>query len=218
MLTRDRSRRGLRGPIAATVVAASLLSLSGGSAVAMDAASGDMEPGAISATNDPLIVTQLQDQLDLLSVLNGELQADNSTLARSVEDMTKDRDRLQASLGHFNDMFDPLEADRQLLVELRKGLPETRLEAEAQLDRLQRLALTSNPSRLGQIVDRVSDAAPAFLEWRFTQFGSTQEASEAYVSTGANAFDSSMEDFRSAVLLSVANRIDGLLNVIDRVR
>ena len=65
-------------------------------------------------------------------------------------------------------------------------------------------------------MDRVSENAPAFFEWRFTQFGSQQEAAAAYISTGANAFDTTMEEFRDAVLLSVANRIDGLLNTIDR--
>jgi hypothetical protein len=64
----------------------------------------------------------------------------------------------------------------------------------------------------------VDDAAPAFLDWRFAQFTSSQEATEAYINTGANAFDSSMDDFRKEVLMSVANRLDGLLNIIDRVR
>jgi len=38
------------------------------------------------------------------------------------------------------------------------------------------------------------------------------------VETGANAFDSSMEEFRSQVLMSVANRLDSLLTILDRVR
>ena len=105
-----------------------------------------------------------------------------------------------------------------LQIELRKGLPETRDEAQSQLDRIQRLALTSNPSRLGQLVDRVADASPAFLEWRFAEFGSLQERGEAYISSGAGAFDSSMEELRDGVLLVVANRLDGLLTVLDRIR
>ena len=60
--------------------------------------------------------------------------------------------------------------------------------------------------------------APAFLDWRFGEFNTTQEFSSAYVESGANAFDSSMEEFRSEVLRSVASRLDGLLTILDRAR
>jgi hypothetical protein len=64
----------------------------------------------------------------------------------------------------------------------------------------------------------VGETAPAFLDWRFGEFGSTEEFSSAYVESGANAFDTSMEEFRAEVLRSVANRLDGLLTILDRVR
>ena len=83
---------------------------------------------------------------------------------------------------------------------------------------MQSLALASNPSRLGQLVDRVDDAAPAFLDWRFTDFESPEEASQSYIDSGAVAFETTMDEFRNEVLMSVANRIDGLLTVIDRIR
>lgn len=219
MLTKDRRQRGPRGSVSAAIVTAALL-LVPSAVSAIDSTSPELDgagdPAGITVEGPTL--TQLQNQLDVLSELANTLEADNSNLSRAVTDVTRERDRLQESLIHFDDIYVPLEADRQLLFELRKGVPESRSEAEAQLDRMQRLALTSNPSRLGQLVDRVSESAPAYFEWRFTQFGSTQEASEAYVNSGANAFDSRMEDFRSAVLLSVANRLDGVLSIIDRVR
>jgi len=146
------------------------------------------------------------------------LVADNSVLQQTVDELLRERDRLRASLGRFDDLYTPLEADRQLLFELRKNLPETRPEVEAQLVRIRSLALTADPARLGQLVDRVDDAAPAFLDWRFGDFETTQEINDAYIETGANAFDSSMDDFRSEVLMSVANRLDGLLTILDRVR
>ncbi|MFV2065167.1 MAG: hypothetical protein ACC726_16880 [Chloroflexota bacterium] len=215
-------------------MAAALLVLPGQAALAMDPSAQELE-GSVSGPNvalDQATVTQLLDQVDVLNALNtvlsdenlvlvdanGTLTADNSNLMQAIDRITRERDRLQASLSHFDGLYDPLEADRQLLFELRKGLPESRPEAEAQLERMRRLALSSNPAGLGQLVDRVAETAPAFLEWRFTQFGSPQEASSAYINTGANAFESNMDDFRSAVLLSVANRIDGLLTVLDGVR
>ena len=186
--------------------------------LAMDSAAADLDPVDPEGVTAQLDIDELQTIIEELDIANRSLRAEADTLQQSLDSLTLERDRLQDSLRHFDGLKDPIEADRQLLFELRKGLPETRPEAEAQLERIRRLALSSNPAQLGQLVDRVEDAAPAFLEWRFTQFGSTQEATEAYVSTGANAFDSSMNEFRSEVLMSVANRLDGLLTVLDRLR
>jgi hypothetical protein len=135
-----------------------------------------------------------------------------------VGELTDERDVLARSLERFEDLYDPLEADRQLLFELRKGVPETRPEAEAQIERLRKLANSSDPARLGRLVDRVAESAPEFFDWRFTEFATAQEATQAYIASGANAFDSSMSEFRNEVLLSVANRLDGLLTTIDRAR
>lgn len=219
MLTTDRFLTGLRSPVTAGLIIAAVL-LAPGHALAADSGSAEIEVASERSdfSIDRSELLQLQERLDSLSELNLALEADNSNLSQAVEDVTRHRDQLQDSLARFDELYGPLDADRQLLFELRKNLPETRVEAEAQLDRLERLALIADPSRLGQLVDRVADAAPAFLDWRFTEFASTQEASGAYVTSGANAFDSTLEELRDAVLLSVANRIDGLLTVIDRAR
>jgi hypothetical protein len=145
-------------------------------------------------------------------------EASPDQLRALVSELTDQRDELARSLERFDDLYAPLEADRQLLVELRKQVPDTRPEAEAHIERLRSLALSADPSRLGQLADRVADAAPDFLDWRFTEFGSADEATRAYLDSGAGAFDSTMTEFRNEVLLSVANRLDGLLTVLDRVR
>ncbi len=215
MMTPDHPRRRMRGLAAAAVLAALML-VPATATMAMDSASAEMEP----LENDLAQATlnELRTLVDDLNIANDELRENNSTLQRNVDSLALERDRLHASLSHFDELYEPLEADRKLLFELRKGLPETRPEAEAQLDRIRSLALSADPARLSQLVDRVDDAAPAFLDWRFAQCTSSQEATEAYINTGANAFDSSMDEFRREVLMSVANRLDGLLNVIDRVR
>ena len=216
-MTTDHPRRGLRGLAAAALLVAAM-ALPAPAVMAMDAAPAEVEPVPMDLEMTAAAVTELRTVIDDLSTRNDVLQADNTSLQQTVDTLALERDRLADSLHHFDDLYEPLEADRQLLFELRKGLPETRIEAEAQLDRIRSLALSSNPARLGQLVARVDDAAPAFLDWRFTEFLSPQEASEAYVNSGANAFDTSMDEFRSEVLMSVANRLDGLLNVIDRAR
>ena len=210
MLTQDSPRRPLRGIAAAVVMAATML-IPAGAAVATETELAEIEQAAPT-------VDELRTVVDDLNLANDVLVADNSVLQQTVDELLRERDRLRASLGRFDDLYTPLEADRQLLFELRKNLPETRPEVEAQLVRIRSLALTADPARLGQLVDRVDDAAPAFLDWRFGDFETTQEINDAYIETGANAFDSSMDDFRSEVLMSVANRLDGLLTILDRVR
>ncbi len=217
MLTPDYPRRRLRGLAAAALMAATML-LPASATVAMDSGSADLDPGAADMGQQQATVEELRSMIDDLSLANDALQADNSSLQQTVDTLSTERDRLRESLTRFDDLYGPLEADRQLLFELRKGLPETRPEAEAQIDRMRTLALSSDPASLGQVVDRVSDTAPAFLDWRFGEFDTTEAFTSAYVDTGANAFDTSMEEFRSEVLRSVANRLDGLLTIIDRVR
>ncbi len=227
MLTLDHPRRRMRGLAAVTVMAASLLvpasatmamDAASADAAAADAAAAELEPAVAEPGSVPTTVEELRLLVDDLSLDNQALQADNQSLQQTVDALALERDRLIDSLQRFDELYEPLEADRQLLFELRKGLPETRPEAEAQLERIRSLALSSDPARLGQLVDRVGETAPAFLDWRFGEFGSTEEFSSAYVESGANAFDTSMEEFRAEVLRSVANRLDGLLTILDRVR
>ncbi len=217
MLTPNRTRLRFRGVTVAALTVAVLL-VPASAAVAMDPSAAEVDVPAAGQTLPDTNLNELRALIDDLSVANDELQANNLTLQQSVDALSVERDRLQTSLTRFDTLYDPIEADRQLLTELRKGLPETRPEAEAQLERLHDLALTSNPQRLGRLIDRVEDAAPAFLDWRFTEFGSTQEATQAYINSGANVFDSTMNELRNEVLLSVANRLDGILTTIDRIR
>jgi hypothetical protein len=217
MMTPDHSRRRFRGLAAATVMTAALL-IPASSTLAMDSAAAEIEPPGSDRSLAQASVDELRMLVTDLNVANDALVLDNSTLQQTLDSVSVERDRLQSSLSKFDDLYDPIEADRQLLFELRKGLPETRPEAEAQLARIRNLALSSNPAKLGQLVARVDKAAPAFLDWRFAQFTNSQEATAAYVNSGANAFDSSMDEFRNEVLMSVANRLDGVLTVLDRLR
>ncbi len=217
MLTPDHPRRRLRGLAAATVMAMAVL-VPASATMAMDASAAELDPVRADTAQAGATADELRTLIDDLVLANDALQADNSSLLQSVDAISLERDRLRDSLARFDDLYGPLEADRQLLIELRKGLPETRPEAEAQLDRIRSLALSADPGRLGQLIDRVDDAAPAFLDWRFGEFDPNDDYASAYIDTGANAFDTSMQDFRSEVLMSVSNRLDGLLTILDRVR
>jgi TolA-binding protein len=213
-------RRGLRG-LALTLGVASLLLLPVPSALAADSGTaGAADPDAVTTgqLSEEATVADLRARLDDLSLRYDELAADNTSLQESVDDLTLERDRLAGTLSRFDEIYGPMEADRQLLFELRKDLPETRPEAEAQLSRMRSLALAADPAHLGQLVDRLDESAPAYLDWRFADHASDAEAAQAYVDTGASAFDTTLAEFHNEVLLSVANRLDGILTAIDRAR
>ena len=155
--------------------------------------------------------------------------APSMSLAPSVEDrlqaaetelrqLIAERERLQSALTGLADLYEPMETDRQLLLELRKALPVARPDAESYLARMQGLALRSDPTRLSQLASRVLETAPVFLDWRDTDFASPEEASQAYRDTGASGFNTDFEEFRTAILLTVANRLDALLTLQDRLR
>ena len=111
-----------------------------------------------------------------------------------------------------------LEADRQLLVELRKEFPDDKVEAESYLERLRDLALKSDPQRLGPLAAKVMQIAPAYLKWRDTQFASSEEAAREYVRSGAREFRTAFTNLTNAILQTVANHLDTLLDQIGTPR
>jgi hypothetical protein len=119
--------------------------------------------------------------------------------------------------GRLVAMRDKMESDRLLLAELRKDVPTDRAEAEAYLSQVEDLALSSDPARLGTIVSRVRDAAPAWLDWRAQQYASTQEAAAAYVSSGAAAFDASWGNLHDAILLTVVDRLSTIISLTGQL-
>jgi hypothetical protein len=125
---------------------------------------------------------------------------------------------LPGAAGRLVDLIGSMEADRLLLVELRKDLPSTRQEAEQYLARVEDLALTSDPERLGVIVSRVRAAAPDFLDWRDQPYQTQAEASAAYIQTGAAAFDTTWNTLQDAILLTVANRLDTIIGLVDDIQ
>lgn len=133
-----------------------------------------------------------------------------ATPARSAIDPDSATGRLLA-------LRDTLAADRMLLAELRKDVPTTRSEGEVFVLHVADLALASDPIGLGVIVSRVRGAAPAWLDWRDGQYGSAQEAADAYAQSGAAAFDASWKNLHDAVLLTVINRLDTIIDLGDRI-
>jgi hypothetical protein len=149
----------------------------------------------------------------------GSSLEDQLAAARAeIRTLTAERDRLEALLAAFDNLYDPMEADRQLLQELRKPLPEDRATAQAYLERIQALSIASDPARLGQPAARVLETAPTFLDWRDGLFPSESERQAAFLSSGAAGFGLDFDELKNAILLTVANRLDALLTLRDRIR
>jgi hypothetical protein len=198
----------------------SVLLLLPAASLATDGTTSGAEPDLLAGGQvlDGAPLTELRAQLEDLTLRYDELLADHASLEAALAEVSSERDQLARTLDRFDESYAPMEADRQLLLELRKDTPETRPEAEAQLERIRTLALTADSAHLGQLVDRLGEAAPDYLDWRYGEHLDPAAAAQAYVDSGANAFDSTMSEFRNEVLLSVAGRLDGILTVIDRVR
>ncbi len=111
-----------------------------------------------------------------------------------------------------------LDSDRLLLSEIRKAVPENRVEAESYLRRLKMLAGTSDPARLVPLVDRVLDQAPIYFDWLDREFESQDEQITEYYVGGARGFSFALENFRTAVMFTIMNRLDLASRVISELR
>lgn len=108
----------------------------------------------------------------------------------------------------INQFIDSLEADRRLLVEIRKEVPTTRREAENYLARLKELSALSDPVRLVPLANRVLSQAPIYFDWVDGEFESQEEQVAEYYIGGARGFHFALEAFKSAVMFTLINRLD----------
>lgn len=144
-----------------------------------------------------------------------ELERHLVELEVTVAELRAERDRLQRLVERVVRQESQFEADRLLLTELRKELPDTREEAALYLQRLQRLASISDPARLAPLAMRMLSTGATYLEWRHDAFESPAARSRAFAETGAHGFPTAFTSFRNAVLLTVSNRLEGLLMLIE---
>ena len=114
-------------------------------------------------------------------------------------------------------LAEKLEADRLLLSEIRKDVPEAREEAVLYLERLKKLAAESDPVRLAPLFNRVLDNAPIYFQWLETEYDNPDEQVTEYYVGGARGFAFAMENFKSAVFFVIMNRLDIASRVISEL-
>jgi carboxyl-terminal processing protease len=136
-------------------------------------------------------------------------------LLAELYDVRRERDRHQVLVELLQKQADPMEASRLLLIEMRKDIPESRVEAEFYLERIRTLGLIADPVRLGTLARRLQETTEVFLDWRHADYSSQEESSRALAETGAHGFPKALGKFRDAVLLSVSNRIEALLVLVE---
>lgn len=143
-------------------------------------------------------VDRLQQQVDAKTVEIASLQREVRSLNVQAKGLGEE------ALGKLRNQ---LEADRLLLVELRKDTPVTQADATTMWENVRRLAARSDPSLVAK-AERVSRAVPAYYTWRESNFTSTQEAAIAFLLTGANQFEDASDNFWKSFLAILIDRLD----------
>ena len=126
-----------------------------------------------------------------------------------------------ARLATLEEMSDSLDRHRLLLLELRRDTPADRHDSLAYWSNLHSVAVDANPalsSEAEKVLVRIdnyytwkdggpnpSDSIDEYLDWQ-----------EAYAQSGAEAYEEATLAFNQQALLSVVNRIDTVLALLDK--
>jgi hypothetical protein len=107
-----------------------------------------------------------------------------------------------------------MDADRLLLFEVRKDLPDKRADATVYLARLKDLAGKSDAARLIPKVNRLIEQAPIYYDWLEKNIQNQQDNQNEYAVGGARGFLVAFQDFQAEVMLVVINRLEMAGNAI----
>ncbi len=162
------------------------------------------------------IARELEQQRDAAMKVEAELanvrdraaekDASITELSANLEGLSE----LQAAVMAFKEELEPLDALRLLLVEVRKGTPETRKSATEYWQGIKRLSTAVDPS-LGPKADRVIRLIPVYFDWIEQSFTTSCDSIDELVNTGAIDFGTVVTDFEKDVLLTLINRMDAIV-------
>lgn len=119
--------------------------------------------------------------------------------------------------AEVNRLVKGMQADRLLLAEVRKDIPDSREEASIYLSRLKDLSAQSDPVRLVPLINRVLDQAPIFYDWLDKKFDNASDRVAEYYVGGARGFSFALDTFKNAVLLTVINRLDIASQILSQL-
>ena len=151
-------------------------------------------------------ISQLQGrQQDLQEQLNTQLE-EFSSLQERVEVLQGAT--LAGDSGTPEELADRLDADRLLLLDFRKDLPEDEDDARAFWANIRVLAARSDPS-LAPLVDRVARTVPHYFRFVNQDFTSTLEAQLSYQLLAAG-YDAAKDEFWHTFMTVLSDRLDSL--------
>jgi len=180
----------------------------------------DKTQGLLLATKANLTITEaeLGHTLQELQSTEGEL----STTQANLESTTDQLKRLDLTLTQVKQILPKLENDRLLLIELRRNLPETRMEARGYWNFVKQLAVSADPT-LGPDVDRIIALIDPYFDWLETMPG--EDATDAEIFDWAfydyfyvheaYLYSEAIDFFKDAVLHMVIDHIDVALELIS---
>ena len=184
------------------------------------------EPGQLEELQAGLAAAQEREDIALaaLSLAQTELELaseEQAGLRAEIRDYQSQAEEEIARLATLEEMYDSLDRHRLLLLELRKDTPMDRDDSLAYWSNVHRVAADANPalsSPAEKVLVRIdnyytwkdggpnpSDSVDDYLNWR-----------KAYAPSGAEAYDEATLVFNQQALLSVVNRIDTVLSLLDQ--
>ncbi|MDE2860171.1 MAG: hypothetical protein OYI31_00455 [Chloroflexota bacterium] len=183
-------------------------------------------PGQVEKLRGDLVAAQEREDIALaaLSLAQSELELATEEQAGLRQELRVHQSQAaeeSARLDTLQEMYDSLEDHRALLLELRREMPTDRDESLAYWSNIHRVAVDANPalsSEAEKVLIRIdnyytwkdggpdpSDSVDEYLDWR-----------EAYAPSGAEAYEEATLIFNQQALLSVVNRIDTVLALLDQ--
>ncbi|HIC88569.1 MAG TPA: hypothetical protein EYP04_04105 [Anaerolineae bacterium] len=145
-----------------------------------------------------------------LDKAHGELKTAQNDLEWDEFELT----RLRHNLESVQRAFSLMDHDRLLLIELRKGMPETREEALQYWENVRQLATQSNPA-LATKVDQIVASVDTYFDWVEREHESSAEAFQDFFLSGANLLRERIQSFTEDVFLVIITRMDLVSHLVD---
>ncbi len=158
-----------------------------------------------------------------LSVAEQELAMASEEQAGLREELHAHRNRTAAetaTLESLQDAYDSLDRHRLLLLELRREAPADKASSLAYWSNVRSVAAQANPALVSP-ADKVLIRIDNYYDWKAGETASHDTVDEyldwkdAYTTSGAVGYDEARLSFNRQALLSVVNRLDSLLSLLD---
>ena len=159
-------------------------------------------------------VTDIRAQLDEIRAQLDERDAEITRLQRRVDAAPETRSAFPG-IPDVERFAAQIEADRLLLVEMRKELPDDRGDAVAYWNNVKGLAAVSDASLVAK-ANNVITALPAYFNYLEADFSTQQDAILSYQLTGASDYDAASDDFWRAFALTLIDRLTIVSDNVER--